>query len=166
MAASVYGAQHLIDGLFLSGMDDYAVQLLSSKKERSWGYMIYDIGTTITLEAWDDKFKPNQDWNHAWGAAPANLIPRRLMGITPLEPGFKKARIQPQLGTLKFAKIKHPTLLGSIQLEVSKNTNTIEYKLSLPPMMSAELHLKGEGEPRQIKATKTRQQLIFRVASK
>ena len=22
--------------------------------------------------------KPNQDWNHAWGAAPANLLPRFL----------------------------------------------------------------------------------------
>ena len=26
------------------------------------------VGSTITLEAWDNKFKPNQDWNHAWGA--------------------------------------------------------------------------------------------------
>jgi hypothetical protein len=48
--------------------------------------MIYEVGATITLEAWDDRFKPNQDWNHAWSAAPANLIPGRLMGITPAEP--------------------------------------------------------------------------------
>jgi hypothetical protein len=42
------------------------------------------------MEAWDDSFKPNQDWNHPWGAAPGNIIVRHLAGIRPLEPGFKK----------------------------------------------------------------------------
>lgn len=37
-----------------------------------------DQGSTITMEAWSLKAKPNQDWNHAWGAAPANLLPRYL----------------------------------------------------------------------------------------
>ena len=26
------------------------------------------------------KYKNNLDWNHAWGAVPANVIPRGLMG--------------------------------------------------------------------------------------
>ena len=39
-----------------------------------------ESGTTITWEAWDQKYKPNQDWNHAWGAAPANLLPRFVLG--------------------------------------------------------------------------------------
>src|SRR5690554_3095570 len=68
------------------------------------------IGYTITTEAWDDVFKPNQDWNHAWGSAPANLIPRKLMGIEPMEPGFSKIKIKPQPATLKNASIKYPTI--------------------------------------------------------
>ena len=34
------------------------------------------IGSTITTEAWANIYKPNHDWNHAWGAAAANIIVR------------------------------------------------------------------------------------------
>ena len=36
---------------------------------------------TLTTEAWDGIYKPNLDWNHAWGAAAGNLIVRRLLGV-------------------------------------------------------------------------------------
>jgi alpha-L-rhamnosidase len=165
MATSVYGAQHLIDGLFLNGAADHAIELLSGTGMRSWGHMIYGVGSTITLEAWDNRFKPNQDWNHAWGAAPANLIPRRLMGITPMEPGFRKARIQPQIGSLKYAKLRHPTLLGPIDLEVRQTGNGIDYRIALPPGMSAQLHLEGEAQPREIRASTERQEILVSPAA-
>lgn len=163
MAVSVYGAQHLVDGLFLNGASDYGIELLTSREERSWGHMVYDVGTTITLEAWDDRFKPNQDWNHAWGAAPANLIPRRLMGITPIEPGFRKVRIQPQIGNLEFASIRHPTLLGPIDLEARQTETEIEATLSLPSGMSAEVVLEGLAQPRLIPATSQRQEITLKA---
>ncbi len=59
------------------------------------------IGSTITLEAWDNKYKNNLDWNHAWGAVPANVIPRGLWGIKPKTPGFGIATIKPQMSKLK-----------------------------------------------------------------
>lgn len=96
MAASVYGAQYLLDGLYASGEGEYALSLLASRGPRSWGHMIYDLGATIAHEAWDPVFKPNEDWNHAWGAAPANIIPRWLMGVRPLDPGFAKFLVNPQ----------------------------------------------------------------------
>jgi alpha-L-rhamnosidase len=100
--------------------------------------MIYDVGSTISLEAWDNKFKPNQDWNHAWGAAPANLIPRRLMGIMPIEPGFKKARIQPQIGSLTEASIKYPTPLGPIEMSISRKNDKWDVEITIPKGMIAE----------------------------
>ncbi len=138
MACSVYAAQHLLDGLYQAGAEDYALSLLTSTKERSWAHMIYDVGSTISLEAWDDKFKPNQDWNHAWGAAPANLIPRRLMGIMPIAPGFKKARIHPQIGSLKEASIKHPTPLGPITLSIRRKGEKWDIEIAIPKGMTAE----------------------------
>ena len=161
MATSVYGAQHLVDGLFLNGAAEYGLELLASTDERSWAHMIYGVGSTISLEAWDNKFKPNQDWNHAWGAAPANLIPRRLMGITPAEPGFTKARIQPQTGRLDHAEIRHPTRLGPIELEVRREGDRKRYRLSLPPGMAAEVWLEGDGEPRRVSAADTRESHEF-----
>lgn len=114
MACSVYGAQFLLEALYDGGLQDYALQLLTSKGERSWWNMLRR-GSTITMEAWDRQFKPNTDWNHAWGAAPANIIPRKLMGIEPLEPGWKRMRIHPQPGTLKAAEIQVPTILGTVK---------------------------------------------------
>ena len=71
-------------------------------------------GSTGTMEAWDWKYKNNHDWNHAWGAAPANIIPRYLMGLRPLEPGFGRMLIQPRPGRLAWAELKAPTIRGTV----------------------------------------------------
>ena len=68
------------------------------------------------MEAWDDAIKPNQDWNHAWGAAPANIIPRFFCGIRPTQPGFKRFVVEPQNCGLEFS-FKHPTPHGLIELD-------------------------------------------------
>ena len=133
MACSVYGAQYLLDGLYRAGEADHALSLLTSTGERGWAHMIYDVGSTISLEAWDDRLKPNQDWNHAWGAVPANIIPRRLMGIRPLQPGWGKILIQPQPGPLSFAHMKHPTVRGSVEVRFENKPGTLFYlEVDLP----------------------------------
>ncbi len=113
MVCSVYGAQFLLEALFDHGRGDEALALMTAGGDRSWSHMI-DQGATLTWEAWDGKYKPNQDWNHAWGAAPANIIPRKLMGIEPLAPGFAKVLIQPRPTSLKWAGIRVPTVRGSL----------------------------------------------------
>lgn len=113
LACSVYGSQFLLDAVYDGNNGQYGLDLLSSTAERSWYNMIRD-GSTITMEAWANKYKPNQDWNHAWGAAPANIIPRKLMGIEPLEPGFRKIGIKPQPASLEHAEIKCPTIRGEV----------------------------------------------------
>ena len=100
--------------------------------DRSWWNMI-KVGSTITMEAWDMKYKPNSDWNHAWGAAPANIIPRWLWGIQPKAPGFKIVSIHPQMGDLKSSTIKTPTLLGQIKAEYRVISNSLKiYSVEIP----------------------------------
>ena len=124
MACSVYGSQFLLEALYEAGEDEYALSLLTSTSERSWAHMIYDVGTTISLEAWDDRLKPNQDWNHAWGAVPANIIPRYLMGVRPASPGFERITIQPQPGTLEWAELKTPTIRGPVTVRFNNVPHT------------------------------------------
>ena len=115
---------HLLEALYEAGEDEYALKLMTdTDSDRSWPHMIYDVGSTITLEAWDIKYKPNQDWNHAWGAAPANIIPRCLMGVQPLEPGFAKVRIKPQVGTLRRGRLVHPTVRGPVAVSFSREAD-------------------------------------------
>lgn len=133
MACSVYGSQHLLDAIYEGENADYGLELLTSKNKRGWAHAIYNVGTTISMEAWDNKFKPNQDWNHAWGAAPANIIPMRLMGIKPLTPGFEKFRIKPQPANLKWGNIKHPTIKGPVLVSFNNNIdNLFEMDVTIP----------------------------------
>ena len=98
------------------------------------------VGSTITLEAWDNKFKPNQDWNHAWGAAPANIIPRKLMGIEPIAPGFAEVSIMPQTGDLEEAEITTPTIRGPIVLKI-ENKKAYTLSVNLPANMRGKVYL-------------------------
>jgi alpha-L-rhamnosidase len=137
MACSVYGAQYLMDALYLAGEEDYALSLMTSTAKRSW-YNMIAVGSTITLEAWDIQYKPNLDWNHAWGAVPGNIIPRFVMGIGPMEPGFKKALIQPRPGTLKNAQIVTPTIRGNIEESfVKQGQNDYDFVVKIPANMTA-----------------------------
>jgi len=90
MACSVYGAQFLMEALFDNGKAGQAMSLMTADADRSWTHMIERVGTTIALEAWDNKYKPNQDWNHAWGAAPANILPRKSLELNPWSRAFGK----------------------------------------------------------------------------
>ena len=94
------------------------------------------VGSTITLEAWDMKYKPNQDWNHAWGAAPANLLPRHILGVQPATAGWAAATIRPCPGTLEFARGKVPTPLGPVEIDWKKDPS-FQLSLKLPTGMTA-----------------------------
>lgn len=141
MACSVYGSQFLMDGLYNAGEEDYALELLASTAERSW-YNMIRIGSTITLEAWALRFKNNLDWNHAWGAVPANVIPRGLWGVKPKTPGFGIATIKPQMSSLKSSRIEVPTVKGIIKGIYTYNGARLQtYELEIPGNMVAEFSL-------------------------
>ena len=138
---SPYGAQHFLDALFKNGESEYGLQLLTSRGDRSWTHWIYDLGSTITLEAWDFKYKPNMDWNHSWGSAPGNIIAHQVMGIQPIKPGFELVRIKPQIANTKMVKIKYHTIRGDILLSIKNDLNNQFYlELNIPANMAAEIY--------------------------
>ena len=145
MACSVYGSQHLLEGLYLHGEGQYALELMTAKHDRGWWHMI-ELGSTITLEAWDWKYKNNLDWNHAWGAAPANIIPRFVLGVRPLEPGFRKMLIKPQPGSLERVSGTVPTIRGPVTVSLETNgENTRELRVVIPPGTTAKVGLRWRG---------------------
>lgn len=148
MACSVYAAQYLMEALYKAGEDVYAHELMSATHDRSW-YNMIKIGSTITLEAWDMKYKSNADWNHAWGAAPANIIPREMWGIKPKVAGFDIVSIKPQMGKLKSSSIVVPTIKGKIKADYKKKgARLTQYSIELPANMVGvfEVDLAAEDE--------------------
>lgn len=119
MACSVYFSQYLLEMLYQQGEGVAAFDLLTSAGLRSWANML-ELGATITHEAWDPSLKPVEDWNHPWGAAPANILPRWLAGIRPLEPGWRQLVIAPQPGPLRELSARVPTVLGPVELRMIK----------------------------------------------
>jgi len=148
MKCSVYAAQYLLEGLFENGQSKAALELMIAPGDRSWRHMI-ESGATITWEAWDLKYKPNQDWNHAWGAAPANLLPRYVLGVQPLAPGWRQALVRPQPGALAFARGKIPTLLGPVLVDWARD-RTFTLSLTLPKGMTARVELPAVDGARQV----------------
>lgn len=141
MACSVYGSQYLMDALYNAGASDYALDLLVDTSDRSW-YNMIKIGSTMTLEAWDLKYKNNLDWNHAWGAVPANVIPRGLWGIKPKTPGFGIATIKPQMSELKNSQIEVPTIKGTIKGKYQyRNPRLQIFEIEIPANMVAEFEI-------------------------
>ena len=107
MACSVYGSQYLLEALYNAGESEYALGLMTATTDRSW-YNMIKIGATMSLEAWDMKYKPNADWNHAWGATPANIISRNLWGIQPKVAGYVDCSDKASIRFLKKCIYKGP----------------------------------------------------------
>ena len=140
LVCSVYAAQFLMDAVYGAGDGDYGLHLLTKEDERSW-YNMVRHGATMTYEAWDDKFKNNQDWNHAWGAAPANVIPRYVVGVRPLEPGFARMLISPQTSTLKSVEAVVPTIRGSVEVDIQSSSEKYVMRVKIPANTVAEVDL-------------------------
>ncbi len=156
MGCSVYGAQFLLDALYDAGEADYALSLLTSTARRSW-YNMLRIGSTITTEAWDNVYKPNQDWNHPWGAAPANVIVRKLMGVEPLEPGFGRIRIKPQPGWLDSASLTVPTIRGDVSVAFRQEQGRcFRFVADIPANTEAEVWMPRRGRRLTVDGKKAR----------
>ncbi|MBR6586666.1 MAG: glycoside hydrolase family 127 protein [Kiritimatiellae bacterium] len=125
MACSVYFAQYLLEAYCIAGRADLALKYMTATGERSWIGMM-DFGSSITLEAWNMKAKPNQDMNHAWGSAPLNVISRFILGVTPLEPGFRRISIAPQPGGLRWVDARVPTAAGTVHVNIAGDRLVVE----------------------------------------
>jgi hypothetical protein len=55
---------------------------------------------------------------HGWSAGPAYLLPAKILGVTPISPGFAEFDFQPQLGGLSFARGIIPTPHGMIEVNL------------------------------------------------
>lgn len=143
MACSVYGAQYLLEALYNAGEAKYALTMMTRDDKRSWMNMI-QVGSTMTTEAWDEYFKPNLTWNHAWGSAPANIIPRRLIGIQPLDPGWKTFVVNPQPSDSENLEIKIPSIRGEINCRLKTTKNQWLMNLRIPGNSEAFVLLPAE----------------------
>jgi len=150
MACSVYGSQFLLDALYDNEESAYAYSLITNRGDRSW-YRMLKSGATMAVEAWDLIYKPNLDWNHAWGTAALNAITRKIIGMEPVEPGSKKIRIAPQLGGLDSLQARIPFLTGIAGFRFQRRSAGMEVEVSLPKGSSGIFRLPDGFIPKSIR---------------
>lgn len=149
MKCSVYGSQFLLDAIYEGNGGEDGFRYMTETGLRGWLNMLR-VGSTISLEAWDDRYKPNQDWNHAWGAAPANIIPRRLVGIEPTSPGYATLRIKPQIASLQQVEAVVPTIRGSVAVSIQRTPDSFEMKTVTPANTQAEIWIPFPNREKQL----------------
>jgi hypothetical protein len=64
--------------------------------------------------------------SHGWSSTPTRDLIQRVLGITPAEPGFAVASIEPELGPLQWARGAAPSPAGLISVDVSGDAITVE----------------------------------------
>ena len=78
-------------------------------------------------------------WNNAWGAAPANIIPRKLLDVEPVAAAFKKFRIVPQPAFIESISIRIPALREPIDGHLKVNQDEWDMIITIPGNTDAEL---------------------------
>jgi hypothetical protein len=119
--------QLLVQALFEQGMAAEALDYL----RENW-LPLADSGTYREHFAYDT----NTSFCHGWGASAVALLPRYILGIQPVAPGWKEIKIVPQAGGLQWAEGTVPTPLGEIRVSWKLLANgEMDLKYSVPDGM-------------------------------
>lgn len=147
---------YMLEALAKNGSYADAIDLIS----QYWGKML-DLGATTFWEDFNyddsknaariDEFVPEGKFDihadggaycyvglrhsfcHGWASGPTAWLSQYILGVEPAEPGFRKVRIKPHLGNLKWVEGRFPTPYGVIHVTHSRRPDgQISSKVELP----------------------------------
>ncbi len=76
---------------------------------------------------------------HGWSSGPVPFLSRKVLGVESVAPGFKKVKLNPDLGTLNYAKGTVPTPYGNIEVFNRKlSDGTVKLDYSVPAEIEVE----------------------------
>lgn len=121
--ATTYMERYVLDALFIAGEPDKAL----ARMRKLYPTVMKDDCSTL-WEHWD--------WsgtsNHAWTGGGATELGSRVAGITPVEPGYKVFRVNPQMGSLKKVEAGFDTVSGKIEVVLDRRGSRIEAVITVP----------------------------------
>ena len=141
MCCGPYVAAVLLEGLYRNGFGALANQMIGDDDPsnlHSWRHMIA-TGGGATMEGWDVSIKGNTTYSHPWSASPAYLLVRGMLGIRPLEPGYRRFEVRPQLGDVREVSATVPTPLGTIRVHCVNDGTAVSVDLDVPEGAVAEI---------------------------
>ncbi|GAA2099369.1 glycoside hydrolase family 78 protein [Microlunatus panaciterrae] len=151
------GTPLILDALSEVGEDELAYRLLLEKGCPSWLYPI-TMGATTIWERWDSmlpdgSINPGQmtSFNHYALGAVADWMHRRLAGLAPAAPGYRKITVRPiPGGGLTWAKASHRSPYGLVSVSWRRSDGRFNLDVTVPPGSTAEVFLPGSETPEQV----------------
>jgi hypothetical protein len=100
---------------------------------KDWGYMLYNGATSFweTIKGADD-FDNAGSLSHGWSATPIYFFYAYILGVKPLEPGFKTFKVEPVYWVLNKAEGKVPTPFGDINVSWQVFDDDIKIRVNHP----------------------------------
>jgi hypothetical protein len=78
---------------------------------------------------------------HGWASGPTSWLMEQVLGIRPLEGGFKKLAIRPDLCDLRWARGSEPTPQGLINGAYRQESTEFRANVELPPGVTAQVSM-------------------------
>lgn len=154
LSVGFLGISHLAPALVKAGLSDEAFALLEEKRNPSWLYSVMNGATTI-WERWSSYIAETDtfgdvsmnSFNHYAYGAIGEWMMSYIAGINPLEPGYKKIKLEPHTGgSLEYAAAWHDTPYGKVSLKWQKYCGKVKYTVEIPANTTAIAAFPGENE--------------------
>jgi len=145
LSTGFLGTAYLLPVLSAHGRTDAAWALATQTSYPSWGYMVQKGATTV-WELWNsDRAGPGMNSrNHFALGSVGEWYYEHLGGITPVEPGFRRIRIAPEMPLgLERASAELESPYGVISCAWMREKDRITVEVRVPANTQAEVHLPG-----------------------
>ena len=102
---------------------------------RTWGPMVDPRDPLYTGGLWEFKNttggvnRATASLAHGWAASPTVQLTERVLGVTPVDPGYATWSVKPHTGTLTWAEGVVPTRYGDIAANWSSSARARWFKL-------------------------------------
>ncbi|HEU5265388.1 MAG TPA: alpha-L-rhamnosidase C-terminal domain-containing protein, partial [Jatrophihabitans sp.] len=135
-----------VDARFATGDSADAMTLL----DRMWGYMLRSPLFTGTF--WEELQYDGSLWNgahdslaHGWSSGPTYQATQYILGVQPVEPGYRTWTVAPRPSGLRWAKGTVPTPYGPITVSWRSSRSGFDLTVHAPAGTSGTITIPGTG---------------------
>lgn len=115
-ACQPYFKHFLLEAVFRLGLqDECTLDILED-----WKQPIRECGKGLVEGFIAPEPSYSFDHSHAWGGTPLYSLPKHLLGLEMIEPGYRKIRLNPSLLGLESACVEVPTPFGMLTVRMVK----------------------------------------------
>jgi len=133
--ANTYFGHFLHSALAKAGRFDLALQSISDHFRP-----MLDTGTETLWESFD----PAASLCHAFSASAVYQLSAHVLGVVPVEPGFRQFLVAPQLAGLEFAQGVYPTPHGGVNVAWRRQDGSVTLKVTVPAGCEADVRCPSE----------------------